>query len=103
MNENDGRRLKRAEFAPGTEFYFCNMKDEFMSPEGQEDDIFLIKEKSLSKQENIQYMKIKEGLGHSLRLELSYAYIDFPKNVSVRINGLQPVIDNPFRSIIKIV
>lgn len=48
-------------------------------------------------------MKIKEGLGHSLRLELSYAYIDFPRNVSVKINGLPPVIDNPFRSIIKIV
>lgn len=41
--------FKRAVFVTGTELYFCNLKDEFVSPEGQEDDIFLVKEKSLSK------------------------------------------------------
>lgn len=53
LSNQGAQKYKRAVFATGTEFYFCNMKDEFLSPEGQEDDIFLIKEKSLSKQDNV--------------------------------------------------
>lgn len=91
--------FKRATFVTGTELFFCNLKDEFVSPDGQEDDIYLVKEKQLNKSDHHHY-KIKDSLGHSLRLELSFAYIDFPRNISIKINGLPPLIDNPFRSII---
>jgi len=63
------------------------LKDDFASPDDQEDDIFLVRDKNTPKSENLQ-PKFKEELGFSLKHELSFTFIDFPKNVNIKVNGL---------------
>lgn len=44
-----------------------------------------------------------EDLNHSLLTFLKYAYIDFPSNVNLCVNGEEVKICNPFSNIIEYV
>lgn len=84
-------------FQTGTEIYLLGLYQPFQSIEY---DIYSPSEMSRQSRSHTNTSVLDEmmieDINHSLLTFLKYAYIDFPSNVNLTVNGKQVMISNPF-------
>ena len=76
-------------FKSGTEFYFCDLKDNY--------------ESSYTDIKVLRRSKLESELSLSLYKKLCFTYIDFPETIQIKINEQLQQIQNPFMNILQFV